>query len=114
VGLLGLLEDCVGRWDPVEANVGGPDRRELFARSGYRCSVPGCTGRDRLELHHIVFVSAGGERKALWNRESLCWSHHHEGIHGGLARARGKAPLGVTWTMGRAGAGGRFRNERRA
>ncbi|MGH9870477.1 MAG: HNH endonuclease signature motif containing protein, partial [Candidatus Polarisedimenticolia bacterium] len=112
VGLLGLLEDCVRQWDPKEANVGGPDKRELFARSGYRCSVPGCTRRATLEDHHLVFLSAGGGQE-LTNRESLCWFHHHVGIHGGLAKARGTAPLGITWRLGRGGVGGRFRNERR-
>jgi len=112
VGLLGLLEDCVALWDPVEANVGGPDRRELLARSGYRCSAPGCTGRDNLQDHHLRFRSAGGGPE-LTNRESLCVFHHQRGIHGGLASARGVAPLGVTWRLGRGAVGGRFRNEKR-
>ncbi len=111
VGLLGLLEDCVTQWDPKEANVGGPDRRELFARTGYRCSAPGCTGRDCLQDHHLVFRSAGGGHE-LTNRESLCVFHHQQGIHRGLAAARGEAPLGVTWLLGRDGVGGRFRNEK--
>ncbi|MGH9868369.1 MAG: HNH endonuclease signature motif containing protein [Candidatus Polarisedimenticolia bacterium] len=112
VGLLELLEDCVRLWDPVEANVGGPDRRELFPRSGYRCSAPGCTGRALLQDHHLVFRSAGGGDE-LTNRESLCLFHHLRGIHRGLAAARGRAPLGITWRLGRDGVGGRFRNERR-
>ncbi|MGH9868760.1 MAG: hypothetical protein ACREAA_11435 [Candidatus Polarisedimenticolia bacterium] len=112
VGLLGLLEDCVTLWEPEEANVGGPDRRELFARSGYRCSAPGCTGRALLQDHHLVFRSAGGGHE-LTNRESLCLFHHQQGIHRGLAAARGEAPLRVTWLLGRAGLIERFRNERR-
>ena len=112
VGLLGLLEDFVALHDPTEAGVGGRAREELFARSGYRCSAPGCTGRELLQIHHLKFRSAGGGEE-LWNKESLCLFHHQIGIHRGLAAARGNAPLGVTWRLGRDELSEWFRNERR-
>src|SRR5262245_52888176 len=113
VGLLGLLEDCVRLWEPDPQHgrvAGGPDRRELFARSGFRCAAPGCTARI-LHGHHVVPRSHGG-KNGLTNEETLCPFHHLRGIHGGLAAARGKAPLGVTWRLGRDGIGGAFMNEK--
>ena len=49
----------------------------------------------------------------MWNKESLCLFHHQRGIHQGLAAARGRAPLGVTWHLGRGDLAESFRNERR-
>jgi hypothetical protein len=112
VGLLWMLEHCVDVWDRAEGSIGGRDRAELFARAGYRCAAPGCTSREMLQDHHLVFRSHGGGN-GLENRESLCVTHHQIGIHGGLASARGEAPLGVTWRLGREDLGEWFRNERR-
>ena len=47
------------------------------------------------------------------NKGVLCAFHHLRGIHDGLASCQGTAPLGLTWTLGRDGAGGTFTNERR-
>ena len=114
LGLLGMLEDFVKQWDPdpKHGSVGGPDRRELFARSGFRCMAPGCTGRADLHIHHWKPRSQGGGEE-LTNKGPACVFHHLRGIHGGLATARGKAPMGITWTLGRDSVGGRFRNEKR-
>lgn len=112
VGLLWMLERCVDTWDRAEEAIRGHRRAELFARSGYRCGAPGCTSRERLQDHHLQFRSAGGGN-GLDNREVICLFHHQSGIHGGLAAARGQAPLGITWRLGRADLGEWFRNERR-
>jgi len=109
VGLLALLEDFVATWDADAA----PKRRAgqaVFVRGGWRCEAPGCTSRRNLEDHHVAYRSRGGG-DVMSNRLALCRFHHQRGEHGGLASCRGRAPLGVRWTLGRAGSGGSFRNE---
>lgn len=110
VGLLALLEGFVATWDPPAraasaAGVAAARKRrseEVYARDGWRCSAPGCTSRRNLEDHHIVYRSRGGGDD-LRNRTCLCRFHHRMGEHGGLARCRGAAPLGIVWRLGRAG-----------
>ena len=63
----------------------------VFARDGWRCTVPGCTGYRNLHDHHIVFRSVGGSDD-LANRTTLCVWHHLRAIHAGLARCVGQAP----------------------
>ncbi len=112
VGLLVLLEDFVETWDVDHAR----SRRAgqaIHERSGWRCSAPGCTSRMNLENHHIAYSGRGGSDEH-WNRLSLCRFHHQCGEHGGLARVRGRAPLGLHWRLGRGGCGGSYRNEIRA
>ena len=110
-GLLALLEDFVDTWDAPEAS---PSRHadKIYAREGWRCFAPGCTSRKNLEDHHIQYRSRGGDLKDPSNRVCLCAFHHRRGEHGGLARCRGQAPLGVLWRLGRREVGIWFRNER--
>lgn len=112
VGLLALLEEFCRTWDDPEMS---PERQAdaVYIRDGWRCTAPGCTSRRNLEDHHIVYRSRGGNDD-LSNRTCLCRFHHQMGEHGGLARCRGVAPMGVLWALGRGGAGGRWRNEIRA
>ena len=108
---LALLEGFIRTWDDPH----GMPRRpadKIYARDGWRCSAPGCTSRRHLEEHHIVYRSQGGD-DSLENRVTLCRFHHQEGEHAGLMRCRGRAPLGVLWSIGRHGIGGLYRNERR-
>ncbi|MFQ6018986.1 MAG: hypothetical protein ACE5KF_12425, partial [Kiloniellaceae bacterium] len=108
VGLLALLEDFADTWDAA------PRRHAdaVYNRDGWRCTAPGCTGRRNLEDHHLVFRSRGGPDD-LSNRTTLCRPHHTLGAHGRYGRARGTAPLGIDWRLGRRDLGCRFRNERR-
>jgi hypothetical protein len=76
-----------------------PARHAVFARDGWRCSVPGCTSMQNLHDHHIRFRSAGGS-DAPHNRITLCAFHHLRGVHGGLLGCIGRAPDGVMWQMG--------------
>jgi hypothetical protein len=110
-GLLAMIEEFVETWDVGDRPAGR--RRELFARAGYRCEAPGCTSRASLHGHHVRFRSQGGGEE-LSNKGVLCAFHHLRGIHDGLASCSGTAPLELTWTLGREGAGGIFSNERRA
>ena len=70
----------------------------MFARDGWRCTVPGCTAYRNLHAHHLEFRSAGGSDDPS-NCITLCAFHHLRGIHtglirgrGGLIRCRGRAP----------------------
>jgi len=62
-----------------------------FVRDQFWCTAPGCTARNELESHHIVFRSAGGSDEP-WNRTTLCWHHHHAGIHAPGMQVAGRAP----------------------
>lgn len=112
VGLLSLLEDYILTWDEPAAV---PWRRSnrIYVRDGWRCVAPGCTSRQNLESHHVVYRAHGGDLKAEWNQICLCRFHHQQGEHGGLASVRGRAPLGLLWRLGRPGAASFYRNERR-
>ncbi len=111
VGLLALLEEFVATWDPLE----GVTRRradKIYCRDGWRCMAPGCTSRRNIEDHHVQYRSRGGGHDAD-NRVALCRFHHQLGEHGTLASCRGKAPLELTWRLGRADVAVWFRNELR-
>jgi hypothetical protein len=75
-----------------------------FGRDGWRCTVPGCTARSRLESHHIRFRSAGGA-DVPENRTTLCWFHHRAGVHEGRVRISGRAPDGLLFELGVRAAG---------
>jgi len=89
-----LLNRVVTDWEALPHH---PD--PVFARDGWRCQVPACSGRRKLQDHHIVFRSRGGSN-ARTNRIALCAGHHHHGIHTGVIRASGKAPHHVRWELG--------------
>lgn len=57
-------------------------RRIVFHRDGWRCSVPGCTNRAWLQVHHDRPWAEGGGHEE-WNLRVLC-SAHHRGLHDGL------------------------------
>jgi hypothetical protein len=76
-----------------------PKKYRVFARDGWRCTVPGCTGYRNLHDHHIVFRSLGGTDD-LANRTTLCVWHHLRAIHAGLARCLGQAPGRLRFALG--------------
>ena len=76
-----------------------PKKHRVFARDGWRCTVPGCTGYRNLHDHHVVFRSAGGSDE-LANRTTLCVWHHLRAIHAGLARCVGQAPGRLRFALG--------------
>ncbi len=53
-----MLEHALDAWLPPNARVRAAHR--VFARDGWRCTVPGCSAFRNLHDHHIVFWSAGG------------------------------------------------------
>ena len=54
-------------------------RRAVLARDG-GCTIDGCTSPYRLQVHHIVPRSRGGDHSA-GNLTTLCWWHHHLAVH---------------------------------
>jgi hypothetical protein len=76
-----------------------------FERDGFRCTVPGCTGRRNLHSHHIRFKGVGGP-DVPENRTTLCACHHERALHaqgsvrGALLRIRGRAPHGLRFELG--------------
>ncbi len=112
VGFLSLLEQFIETWDVRDHSVRRRNGEAVFERAGYGCQAPGCTSRDKLQLHHLTFRSHGGSDDPS-NLIALCECDHQGGIHGGLARCWGKAPLDVTWEMGLAECASWYRNERR-
>jgi Domain of unknown function (DUF222)/HNH endonuclease len=55
-------------------------RRALLAQYNHMCGADGCDSRNRLQIHHLVPWSEGGET----NQEDLvvlCWFHHQVVVH---------------------------------
>ena len=111
VGLLALLEDYVGVWDDPALQ---PRRRygRIYAMWGWRCAAPGCTRRCTIESHHLHYLSHCGPDIPS-NLLPLCAFHHRQGEHGFLASCSGKAPLGVSWSLGHPSVKRHFRNDTR-
>jgi hypothetical protein len=74
-------------------------RDPIFARDGWRCTVPACSARRNLHDHHLVYRGRGGGNEQT-NRVAVCAAHHHHGIHAGVIRAWGAAPADVHWEIG--------------
>ena len=54
-------------------------RRAVLARDD-GCTIDGCSSTYRLEVHHILELSRGGDNSAE-NLTTLCWWHHHVAVH---------------------------------
>ncbi len=109
---MSLLEQFIDTWDVRDHTERRRKGEAVFERAGYRCQAPGCTSYAKLHQHHIDFRSHGGSDEAS-NLIALCEKDHQGGIHDGLARCRGKAPLDITWEIGLAECASFYRNERR-
>jgi hypothetical protein len=94
-----MLDHVLASWDVLDGEEKAAARHRVFARDGWRCTVPGCTSMQNLHSHHIRFRSAQGS-DAPENRTTLCTFHHLRGVHGGLLRCAGRAPDGLRWEMG--------------
>ena len=96
-GLEAMLDHAIAVWSEPERRVSRAHR--VFARDGWRCTVPGCSSYRNLHDHHIVFRSAGGSDD-LSNRTTLCAWHHLRGVHAGVVRCTGRAPEGLVFELG--------------
>ena len=81
-----MFDHCIDTWYCPT-----PREHRVFARDGFRCTVPGCTSQRNLHAHHVLFRSAGGGDD-LANLVTLCAAHHQRGVHTGLIRIAGRAP----------------------
>ncbi len=76
-----------------------PSHRDpVFARDGWRCTVPGCSSRRNLHDHHVRYRSRGGGNER-GNRTTVCAGHHLHGIHAGFIRVQGTAPTALRWEL---------------
>lgn len=93
-GLLALLDHVRAEW------LAQPRHRDpIFARDGWRCTVPACSSRRNLHDHHVRYRSRGGSNLRS-NRTTVCAWHHLHGIHEHRVRVWGKAPGALRWTLG--------------
>ena len=70
-------------------------RRQVIARDGFMCRVPGCRSTRHLDVHHIVFQSQRGGHKTS-NLITLCGGHHQQ-LHEGRLSVSGIAPHAVVF-----------------
>jgi len=84
-------------------NLHDPESRpvhwKILLRDEYRCSTPGCTRRQQLEVHHGRFRSQGGGDED-WNLSIVCHGHHGHVIHEGRGRMWGRALQRLRWELG--------------
>ncbi len=92
-----MLDHALVAWESPHGKV--PREHRVYARDGWRCTVPGCSSYRSLHDHHIVFRSQGG-CDDLANRTTMCAWHHQRGVHAGLVRCRGHAPERLRFELG--------------
>jgi hypothetical protein len=94
MGLERLLRHVITHWESTPRH-----RDPVFARDGWRCTVPACSSRKNLHDHHIRFRSRGRDNRRV-NRTTVCAAHHLHGLHDGTIRASGTAPHAIAWELG--------------
>jgi hypothetical protein len=93
-GFEAVLRHVIIYWQSLPGH-----RDPIFARDGWRCTVPGCSSRRNLHDHHLHYRSRGGGDEPE-NRTAVCAAHHQHGIHDNTIRAWGSAPHEVHWQLG--------------
>ena len=93
-GLERLLRHVITHWESTPRH-----HDPVFARDGWRCTVPACSSRRNLHDHHIRFRSRGGDNRRD-NRTVVCAGPHLHGIHDGTIHASGIAPHAIEWHLG--------------
>ena len=99
-----MLDHALVAWEYPRSRIRSrngklPREYRVYARDGWRCTVPGCTSYRNLHDHHVVFRSRGGCDE-LANRTTMCAAHHQRGVHAGFVRCRGSAPDGLRFELG--------------
>jgi hypothetical protein len=89
-----LLRHVITHWESTPRH-----HDPVFARDGWRCTVPACSSRRNLHDHHLRFRSRGGDNQCD-NRTVVCAAHHLHGIHDGTIHAAGVAPHAIEWQLG--------------
>jgi hypothetical protein len=95
-----MLDHALVSWEyPQSPHRKLPREYRVYARDGWRCTIPGCTSYRNLHDHHIVYRSRGGDDD-LANRTTMCAAHHQRGVHAGFVRCRGSAPDRLRFELG--------------
>ena len=99
-----MLDHALVAWEYPRSRIRSrngkvPREYRVYARDGWRCTVPGCTSYRNLHDHHVVFRSRGGCDE-LANRTTMCAAHHQRAVHAGFVRCRGSAPAGLRFELG--------------
>ena len=95
-----MLEHVLAVWGSYQPLSKVAREHRVFARDGWRCTVPGCSSYRDLHRHHIVFRShQGGDE--LRNLTTLCAWHHLRTVHAGLVGCTGQAPDALRFELGR-------------
>ncbi len=89
-----MLRHVIAEWERMPRH-----RDPIFARDGWRCTVPACSARRSLQDHHLRWRSRGGGN-AQSNRTAVCASHHIHAVHLNRIRASGTAPAAILWELG--------------
>ena len=89
-----VLRHVIANWESTPRH-----HDPVFARDGWRCTVPACSSRRNLHDHHIRFRSRGGDNRRD-NRTVVCAAHHLHGLHDGTIHAAGVAPHAIAWQLG--------------
>ncbi|MBA3463032.1 MAG: DUF222 domain-containing protein [Deltaproteobacteria bacterium] len=82
---------------PSRTRIPHATRRKVFTRDHFACTVPGCTSRRFLRLHHLRHCEYGGCNLAS-NLITLCDGHHRL-LHEGVIAIRGTAPDALVFTL---------------
>ena len=69
----------------------------VLERDRWKCTVPFCSGRSQLTVHHIQYRSRG-ICHSPWNLTTIC-TFHHSLIHAERIRVKGRAPQDLVWTF---------------
>jgi hypothetical protein len=91
-----LVAEALHEWEREDPKR-KPREAKILVRDDYRCMVPICSGMGQLEVHHMVYLSAGGSEEE-WNKVTLCHGHHRM-VHEGIVRS-GSARRSLTWGSG--------------
>jgi len=92
-----LLAQATSVWENTDPQT-KPAQRLILERDRCHCTVPGCSRRQSLEVHHMVFRSQGGSN-ARSNRTTICHGHHRQ-VHEEHLRITGEAPHALTYEFG--------------
>jgi len=95
-----MLEHALACWGAYQQLSRVSREHRVYARDGWRCTVPGCSSYRSLHAHHIVFRSHQGSDE-LANLTTMCAWHHQRGVHAGLVRCTGTAPDALSFELGR-------------
>ena len=69
----------------------------VLERDGWKCTVPFCSARSQLTVHHIQYRSQG-VCHAPWNL-TVVGTFHHTQIHNKRISVKGRAPQDLVWTF---------------